>query len=531
MIYGTSDYNEIMCTVSLHDSSKISFLNNKDQYGSVSSITMLKIDNYGNVHRDKTSPMEHYNVSSAIQTIDNNIVFVGSVKKENTAYDDYTNLFISKMDENGTIFWSRQYDYGYKAAASKIIELSDSSLLIVGTGKLTYQSSLDVIAVYTDNHGNPIWTRSYGGANDDWGNSVILCHDSTFLIVGSCPSGIILLNINNTGAIKWFKILNNNNWPYYNYGADIVRDSFNNYYITGSSGSGIFCLKLNYNNEIVWSKVYNSRDYNIHFGKSILCLNDSSILIGGNFANRSNLYRTEQDIALININDSGDTLWTKTIGGISDDYCNSITFDLDSGILISGSTFGFSVAGNYDAYLIKFHPDSLGCNSTMNSIYIDTLELTEVDTLIAKESLVSYNLDLNLLFDTISTYDACTCHPPRAFFEYEAVDGSFTLINLASWATEWIWDIDSLFQTTDYITNWYGDEVYVCLQVQNECGTDKYCEIVNGGVRLNENILISPEAYPVPSSDFIHLTCDQNIKNSDIYVYNLSGRLIRIYKI
>jgi hypothetical protein len=71
MIYGTSDYNEIMCTVSLHDSSKISFLNNKDQYGSVSSITMLKIDNYGNVHRDKTSPMEHYNVSSAIQTIDN----------------------------------------------------------------------------------------------------------------------------------------------------------------------------------------------------------------------------------------------------------------------------------------------------------------------------------------------------------------------------------------------------------------------------------------------------------------------------
>jgi hypothetical protein len=31
-----------------------------------------------------------------------------------------------------------------------------------------------------------------------------------------------------------------------------------------------------------------------------------------------------------------------------------VYFDLDSGILISGSTFGFSVAGNYDAYLINF---------------------------------------------------------------------------------------------------------------------------------------------------------------------------------
>src|SRR6185295_14370851 len=55
---------------------------------------------------------------------------------------------------------------------------------------------------------------------------------------------------------------------------------------------------------------------------------------------------------LINTNAAGDVTWTKTYGGTSVDYGNSVQQTTDGGYIVAGSTLNFG-AGNYDVYLIK----------------------------------------------------------------------------------------------------------------------------------------------------------------------------------
>jgi len=60
------------------------------------------------------------------------------------------------------------------------------------------------------------------------------------------------------------------------------------------------------------------------------------------------------DIYLIKTNLYGDTSWTKTIGGLGDERAFSLNSTNDSGYIISGETSSFG-AGNGDAYAIKLN--------------------------------------------------------------------------------------------------------------------------------------------------------------------------------
>ena len=53
-----------------------------------------------------------------------------------------------------------------------------------------------------------------------------------------------------------------------------------------------------------------------------------------------------------------DTLWTRTYGGVDNDYCLSVQQTSDGGYIITGGTASFG-EGLGDVYLIKTNPFSL----------------------------------------------------------------------------------------------------------------------------------------------------------------------------
>lgn len=63
------------------------------------------------------------------------------------------------------------------------------------------------------------------------------------------------------------------------------------------------------------------------------------------------------DIFLVKTNSNGDSVWTKTYGGADIDEANCVHQTFDGGYIICGSTFSFGV-GNSDVYLIR--TDSVG---------------------------------------------------------------------------------------------------------------------------------------------------------------------------
>ena len=63
------------------------------------------------------------------------------------------------------------------------------------------------------------------------------------------------------------------------------------------------------------------------------------------------------DILIVKTDANGDTLWTRTYGGIGDDGASFVKQTSDGGYIIAGSTRSFG-SGLNDAFLIKI--DSIG---------------------------------------------------------------------------------------------------------------------------------------------------------------------------
>ena len=86
-----------------------------------------------------------------------------------------------------------------------------------------------------------------------------------------------------------------------------------------------------------WTKTYGGR--NEEAGSYVQQTQDGGYLVVG----YTNSYGAgNYDVYLIKTNASGDTLWTRTYGGIYDDDGRSVWQTRDSGLIIAGSSRSFS---------------------------------------------------------------------------------------------------------------------------------------------------------------------------------------------
>lgn len=198
--------------------------------------------------------------------------------------------------------------------------------------------------------------RTYGMGLYDVGEVVIPINDTNYIVAGTTnTTGIdgtdmLLFQTNSVGELTWWK-------NFGGYGIQSAKGAVtavdgSGYYITGykntfdSTGYDIWLVKANLNGNIMWSKTYGGDDWEI--AHSINKLPDSTYIIAGEtFSFGSG----QRDMYIIRINSDGDTLWTRTFGGIADDIAKYVHVDRHDNILIVGNTESFG-SGNSDVYLI-----------------------------------------------------------------------------------------------------------------------------------------------------------------------------------
>ncbi|MDD5531028.1 MAG: T9SS type A sorting domain-containing protein [bacterium] len=274
-----------------------------------------------------------------------------------------TDLFASAPDT----LWTRTFggtdtDLGYS-----VRQTSDSGFIIAGWTESFGAGRSDVYLIKTNSSGNTLWTKTYGGSNDDFSKSVLQTSDGGYVIVGGTSSygnaDAYLIKTDSSGDTLWTKTYGGTYWERGN-SVQSTSSGIDGYIIVGetsSFGAGIplysnvYIVRTNLLGDTLWTKIYGGI-YN-DYGCSIQQTRDKGfIIVGETFPLGTN----DGDIYLIRIDSLGDTLWTKTFGGTSFDESHAVQQTMDGGFIVAGTTLSFGPgAPNYcDVYLIR--TDSLG---------------------------------------------------------------------------------------------------------------------------------------------------------------------------
>lgn len=285
---------------------------------------------------------------------DNGYIVAGFTNSYGTGGQD---AYLVKTDANGDTLWTRTYGGPNNDNAYSAQQTSDGGYIISGS---KFQSALrqyDVWLIRTDANGVTEWGKRYGGPNTDYGMNVQQTPDDGFIVgaatlsFGAGSSDLYLVKTDSIGDTLWTR-------TYGGTGFDdgwCVDQTFpdNGYilagytYSAGAGSSDVYLVKTDANGDTLWTRTYGGADD--EWAIWVEQTPDAGYILVG-FT--ESFGAGAKDIYVIRTTASGDTLWTRTYGGASDEWGLSVQVTADGGYIVSGSTESYG-AGNEDVYLLK----------------------------------------------------------------------------------------------------------------------------------------------------------------------------------
>ncbi|HKC66747.1 MAG TPA: T9SS type A sorting domain-containing protein [Bacteroidia bacterium] len=222
---------------------------------------LLKTDVNGDTLWTKTygGPASDFG-NTVAQTIDGGYILAGYTT-------DTTSLFLIKTNAQGNMLWQKVLETGGQVTdAYSIKQTANKSYVITGYGNGFGEINGDAFLLKTDSAGNTLFTKTYGYKGPDWGNAIYETTDGGFVIGGSYSTDstgndidVYVIKTNANGDTLWTKTFGGTG---NDYGQAIQQTTDGGYILAGytnSFGMGnydAFLLKLNPNGDTLWAKTF-----------------------------------------------------------------------------------------------------------------------------------------------------------------------------------------------------------------------------------------------------------------------------------
>lgn len=238
-------------------------------------------------------------------------------------------FWLLKLDNAGQLVWKKTYGGSNEETPRKIIPAAaGGGYFLLGwsdsaDGDITFNHGKnDVWLVKIDDNGDLVWQKTFGGTDNDYGYAITASSDGNYIIAGSS----------------------------YSSDGDVPNSNDGN--------QDVWIFKIDPDGQILWSRLYGGSAPD--FAKSILPLSDGSFFVAGSSSSNDGDALNNHglgDVFVLKINNNGDILLSKLLGGEGLDYNEDMVSSGDGGAVLintSNSTFPTN-HGDYDVWGIKLN--------------------------------------------------------------------------------------------------------------------------------------------------------------------------------
>jgi len=261
----------------------------------------------------------------------------------------------------GDTLWTRTYGGSDDDVAHCVQQTTDGGYIVAGeTISFGAGDYYDVYLVKTESSGDTLWTRTYGGSAADYGRSGQETSDGGYIVAGYTSSfgagndDVYLVKTDANGDTLWTRTYGGSDRD----DAHSVQQTDDGGYIvagrTGSFGAGnddVYLVKTDAKGDTLWTRTYGGSSADCAY--SVQQTTDGGYIMTGY---TQSFGAGGRDVWLLKTGANGDTLWTRTYGGSASDYGRSGQQTSDGGYILAGYTGSFG-AGSNDAYLVKTDPN------------------------------------------------------------------------------------------------------------------------------------------------------------------------------
>ena len=280
---------------------------------------------------------------SVFQTSDGGLALAGITDSFGAGNHDF---WLVQTDSNGDSLWSRAYGGSNEEYCMSVLGTSEGGYLLAGSTNSFGSGDFDFWLLWTDSNGDSLTSRTFGGSGEDFCYAAQKTADGGYALAGytdSFGSGTIdfwLIKVNSEGDSLWSRSYGGMNWDEC---SSIQQTADNGYILAGftrspDTGYSDFRLvRTDANGDSLWSQAYGGQGDDLC--TSALQSSNGNYLLTGYTSSFGN---DNRDSWIVRINEDGDSLWSITFGGSGDDYFESIHQTIDYGFIVAGTTLTHS---------------------------------------------------------------------------------------------------------------------------------------------------------------------------------------------
>jgi hypothetical protein len=274
-----------------------------------------------------------------------------------TNYD----IWLLRTNSNGDTLWTKTYggdgdEYGYS-----LKKTDDGGFILAGKTNSFVAGGFDFYVIRINSIGDTLWTRTFGGINNDICWSIDTTEDGGFVLAGEknafpLSSDVWVIKTDSMGLIVWEKIFGTSN-PDYVFSISSANNgnlSLAGYFYVGfnSGGFNAWLFEINAFGDSLWSHFYGG-DYTERFYSHTITSDQGYICVGYLLPSLGDY----PDLYLVKTDSLGNEQWSQTLDYDNDgDIGYSVQQTTDGGYIITGEARPFD--GVPEAWIVR--TDSIG---------------------------------------------------------------------------------------------------------------------------------------------------------------------------